>query len=285
MKTAQGWRLGIGDIQFMTGPRHQLQLKSPMWIIALVSLVSVLLIGSYFYPRQSYAVYYIFSSSGCKSISEWLPPTPSRVFTDEEIAARVVSRELLKISIQSKNPKIAFMFLTPGSLPFEKLWDKFFHGHEDRFSIYIHASSEKPRHVSRYFVDRDIRSKKVVWGTVSMVDAERRLLANALQDPDNQHFTRSCVPLHKFDYVYNYLMDTNMSFIDSFEKPGPHGNARYLEHMLPEVKKDFMKGAQWFSMKRQHALIVMADNLYCSIFKQYCKVAFCLNMVCYVTYS
>lgn len=29
---------------------------------------------------------------------------------------------------------------------------------------------------------------QVVWGKISMVDAERRLLANALQDPDNQHF-------------------------------------------------------------------------------------------------
>lgn len=29
---------------------------------------------------------------------------------------------------------------------------------------------------------------QVIWGKISMVDAERRLLANALQDPDNQHF-------------------------------------------------------------------------------------------------
>jgi hypothetical protein len=25
----------------------------------------------------------------------------------------------------------------------------------------------------------------------------------------------SCVPLHNFDYVYHYLMGTNLSFIDS----------------------------------------------------------------------
>lgn len=29
---------------------------------------------------------------------------------------------------------------------------------------------------------------QVVWGGISMIDAERRLLANALKDPDNQHF-------------------------------------------------------------------------------------------------
>jgi hypothetical protein len=29
---------------------------------------------------------------------------------------------------------------------------------------------------------------QVIWGQISMIDAERRLLANALGDPDNQHF-------------------------------------------------------------------------------------------------
>lgn len=31
----------------------------------------------------------------------------------------------------------------------------------------------------------------------------------------------------------------------SFRDPGPHGNGRYSEHMLPEIeRKDFRKGAQ-----------------------------------------
>lgn len=36
-----------------------------------------------------------------------------------------------------------------------------FQGHEDRFSIYVHASRERPKHVSPLFIDRDIHSKKV----------------------------------------------------------------------------------------------------------------------------
>ncbi|XP_010259898.1 PREDICTED: uncharacterized protein LOC104599175 isoform X2 [Nelumbo nucifera] len=276
MKASKAWRLGIGDLQIMTVPRHRPPLKRPMWIIVLVSLVSLLLIGAYVYPPRGFVACYMFSSNGCKSFVEWLPPSLSRELTDDEIASRVVIRDILRMTFpETKNAKIAFMFLTPGSLPFERLWDRFFSGHEDRFTVYVHASREKPVHVSRYFINRGIHSDKVVWGTVSMVDAERRLLANALKDPDNQHFvllSDSCVPLHNFDYVYNYLMDTNISFIDCFEDPGPHGSGRYSKHMLPEVeKKDFRKGAQWFSMKRQHALIVMADSLYYSKFKLYCK--------------
>jgi hypothetical protein len=34
-------------------------------------------------------------------------------------------------------------------------------GHDGRFSIYVHASREKPVHVSRYFVGREIHSEPV----------------------------------------------------------------------------------------------------------------------------
>ncbi|CBI20781.3 hypothetical protein VitviT2T_004563 [Vitis vinifera] len=275
MKTARAWQLGIKDMLIMSGSRQRPHLKRPIWIIVLVSLVSICLIGAYIYPPRSSAACYIFSSRDC-SIYEQPIHVPSRELTDDETAAQVVIREILKTPpVHSKNPKIAFMFLTPGSLPFEKLWDRFFHGHEDRFTVYVHASSEKPAHVSRYFIGRDIRSEKVIWGKISMVDAEKRLLGHALEDPNNQHFvllSDSCVPLHNFDYVYNYLMFTNISYIDCFEDPGPHGNGRYSDHMMPEVEvKDFRKGAQWFSMKRQHAIIVMADSLYYTKFKLYCR--------------
>lgn len=276
MKLSKAWRLGMKDMQqILPQHRHRGQLKKPTWIIVLVSLVCVFLVVAYIYPPQTSSACYIFSSSGCQTFSSWLPPSV-RELSDDEIASHVVISSILNTPpMESKNPKIAFMFLSPGSLPFEKLWDKFFQGHEGRFSIYIHASREKPVHTSRYFVNKEIRSGKVDWGKISMVDAEKRLLSNALKDLDNQHFvllSDSCVPLRDFDYVYNYLMYTNISFIDSFPDPGPHGNGRYSEHMLPEVeKKYFRKGAQWFTMKRQHAVIVMADSLYYSKFREYCR--------------
>lgn len=273
MKTARGWRIGIKDFLMISGSRQRPHLKRPNWVILLVFLVSIFMIGVFIYTPKTAC--YIFSSSGCP-VYEQLPAVPSRELTDEETAAQVVIREILKTPhVQSKNPKIAFMFLTPGSLPFEKLWDQFFHGHEDRFTVYVHASREKTVHVSRYFAGRNIRSEKVVWGKISMVDAERRLLARALQDRDNQQFvllSDSCVPLHNFDYVYNYLIFTNVSFLDCFEDPGPHGGGRYSEHMLPEVEfRDFRKGSQWFTMKRQHAVLVTADSLYYTKFRLYCR--------------
>jgi hypothetical protein len=276
MKSAKVWRLNMKDIKILPMHRHRSHIKKPTWIIVLVSLVSIFLICAYIYPPHNSSACYVFSSNGCNGFTHWLPPAPAREFTDEEIAARIVMKDILNTPpFPTKTPKIAFLFLTPGALPFEKLWDMFFHGHEGRFSIYVHASKDKPVHFSRYFINRQIRSDKVVWGKISMVDAEKRLLANALKDTDNQHFvllSDSCIPLHDFDYVFNYLMYTNISFVDCFEDPGPHGSGRYSEHMLPEVEKnDFRKGAQWFTLKRQHAVIVLADNLYYSKFRDYCK--------------
>ncbi|KAK9705696.1 hypothetical protein RND81_07G076200 [Saponaria officinalis] len=259
--------------------RHRQTSKRSLWILGLFCFISFFLLYCYVYPPQNSLTCYVYASRDCKAFSVWLPPSAKRVLTDEELASQVIVTEMLRAPLPSTNsPKIAFMFLTPGTLPFETLWDKFFSGHEGKFSVYVHASKAKAVHQSSYFVNTDIRSDKVVWGQVSMIDAERRLLGNALKDPDNHHFvllSDSCVPLYSFDYVYNYLLYSNLSYIDSFVDPGPHGNGRFSPRMLPEIeKKDFRKGAQWFSMKRQHALIVVSDHLYYSKFKKYCRPRF-----------
>ncbi|RRT56545.1 hypothetical protein B296_00047780 [Ensete ventricosum] len=99
-------------------------------------------------------------------------------------------------------------------------------GHEGRFSIYVHASREKPVHVSPLFVDRDIQSGKVL---------------EILSSPGLIHLER----------MRRWM------------------NVR-VEVQLGWVK--FLYVMQWFSMKRRHALIVLADNLYYTKFKLYCKV-------------
>uniref|UniRef100_A0A0E0G255 Core-2/I-branching beta-16-N-acetylglucosaminyltransferase family protein n=1 Tax=Oryza nivara TaxID=4536 RepID=A0A0E0G255_ORYNI len=254
MKASQVWQRGSKDMTAMPPPRQRGAAKKPMWIIVLLSLVCVALIGAYAYPPRRYSACYFFASSVCTPFKDWLPTVTRRERTDEEIISSVVMRDLLAMPMPvSKNPKIALMFLTPGSLPFEKLWEKFLQGHEGRYSIYIHASRERPVHSSSLFVGREIHSEKVVWGRISMVDAEKRLLANALEDVDNQFF---------------------VLLSDSFLDPGPHGSGRYSVEMLPEIEqRDFRKGAQWFAVTRRHALLILADHLYYNKFELYCKPA------------
>jgi hypothetical protein len=103
----------------------------------------------------------MFSGPGCPLYQQFLF-VPTRELTDSEAAAQVVMNEIMNLP-QSKtaNPKLAFMFLTPGTLPFEPLWEMFFRGHENKFSVYVHASKKSPVHTSSYFVGRDIHSHKV----------------------------------------------------------------------------------------------------------------------------
>ncbi|KAG2263628.1 hypothetical protein Bca52824_070707 [Brassica carinata] len=52
--------------------------------------------------------------------------------------------------------------------------------------------------IARFVIRTEILSEEVTWGRVSMVDAEKRLLVSALEDPDNQHFvllSESCILL------------------------------------------------------------------------------------------
>lgn len=95
-----------------------------------------------------------------------------------------------------------------------------------------------------FFFFFSIQCYKVVWGEVSMIEAEKLLLSTALNDPSNQRFILlsdrsytdflpipstsilinfswnyclcSCVPLHNFTYIYNYVMSSSKSFVDRF---------------------------------------------------------------------
>lgn len=51
-----------------------------------------------------------------------------RPFTDDELAIRVLAKEMLseRTAVTDWNPKVAFMFLIASDLPFERVWEKFF---------------------------------------------------------------------------------------------------------------------------------------------------------------
>lgn len=113
------------------------------------------------------------------------------------------------------------------------------------------------------------------WGQMSMCDAERRLLANALLDISNEWFvllSESCIPLHNFSIVYKYLSKSRYSFIGSVDDPGPYGRGRYDHRMLPEVSiQQWRKGSQWFELNRKLAIIIVKDKTYYPKFDKYCK--------------
>ncbi|KAJ0105082.1 hypothetical protein Patl1_19151 [Pistacia atlantica] len=167
-------------------------------------------------------------------------------------------------------PKVAFLFLTRSEVTFAPLWEMFFKGHEGLYSIYVHSSPSFNGTVpeTSAFNGRRIPSKEVEWGQFSMLEAERLLLANALLDISNERFvllSESCIPLFNFSTIYNYLVNSEKTYIQSYDLPGPVGRGRYHTPMSPIIKlKQWRKGSQWFEMDRALAVEIVSDTTYFS---------------------
>ncbi|KAJ8773024.1 hypothetical protein K2173_028201 [Erythroxylum novogranatense] len=174
-------------------------------------------------------------------------------------------------------PKVAFLFLSRGSLPFAALWELFFKGHEGLYSVYWHTSPNFNGTVPQksVFYGRRIPSKEVHWGTNSMIEAERRLLANALLDFSNQRFaliSESCIPLFNFSTVYSYLMGSNLSYVSVYsDLPVSEVRRHYNPQISPVVERhQWRKGSQWFQMDRGLAVEVVSDQIYFPAFQEFC---------------
>lgn len=107
-----------------------------------------------------------------------------------------------------------------------------------------------------------------------MIDAERRLLANALLDISNQRFillSESCIPLFNFTTIYTFLTNSDQSFLGSFDDPRNIGRGRYNKRMYPNITlSDWRKGSQWFEVHRELAVKIVSDVTYYPVFKKHC---------------
>ncbi|BFG18175.1 hypothetical protein CerSpe_044490 [Prunus speciosa] len=217
-------------------------------------------------------------------LDRWIKP-PSNLqhtMTDKELLWRASLMPRIKKYPFERVPKIAFMFLTRGPLPLAPLWERFLKGHEGHYSIYVHSlpSFQPHFHSSSVFYGRHIPSQVSEWGRMSMCDAERRLLANALLDISNERFilvSESCIPLYNFSVIYHYLLKSKYSFIGAFDDPGPFGRGRYNNNMAPEVNiTQWRKGSQWFEVNRKLAISIVEDTTFYPKFEKFCRPA------CYV---
>ncbi|VFQ90371.1 unnamed protein product [Cuscuta campestris] len=113
---------------------------------------------------------------------------------------------------------------------------------------------------------------------MSMCDAERRLLANALLDISNEWFVlQACIPLQNFSIVYHYISRSRYSFMGVVDDQGYYGRGRYNAKMSPTVNlTDWRKGSQWLEVNRKLVVDIIKDEVYYPKFEQFCRPA------CYV---
>ncbi|GKU90290.1 hypothetical protein SLEP1_g4298 [Rubroshorea leprosula] len=228
-------------------------------------------------PPCSYIFCNCSLSSSHSKLRDWIAPENVwHSMNDEELLWRASMVPQMEFPF-NLTPKVAFMFLSRGSLPLAPLWEKFFRGHEGFYSIYIHSSPEFTREppASPVFYNRRIPSQPAQWGWPTMIDAERRLLANALLDFSNERFillSETCIPLFNFPTIYNYLINSSQSFVGSFDDPRAVGRGRYNKRMWPTVSlSDWRKGSQWFEVHRKLAVKIVSDQKYYPIFRKHCN--------------
>ncbi|KAK6150996.1 hypothetical protein DH2020_015928 [Rehmannia glutinosa] len=155
--------------------------------------------------------------------------------SDDELLLRAsrVDQELPRNIKIVEQYKVAFMFLTPGHCRLLRFGTGFSQGIKGctpfMFTLILLSIILLCLRILPSMAEQSLASP-VYWGTISMIDAERRLLANALLDPSNQRFvllSDSCIPVFNFTTIYNYLMGTNHSFLGSFDDPRKPGHGRY----------------------------------------------------------
>lgn len=93
-----------------------------------------------------------------------MPKNLSHTMTDKELFWRASLVPNKPEYPFERVPKVAFMFLTRGPLPFLPLWERFFHAQdENKYSIYVHTNPEAHFNItnSSVFHNRQIPSQ--VW--------------------------------------------------------------------------------------------------------------------------
>ncbi|KAG8086629.1 hypothetical protein GUJ93_ZPchr0010g7558 [Zizania palustris] len=205
------------------------------------------------------------------------PPHLAHSMSDQELFWRASLVPAAEEFPFQRVPKVAFLFMTRGPLPFAPLWDRFFRQHQDLYSIYVHTLPDYKLNVSKNsaFYGRQILSEEVSWGSITLVDAEKRLLANALLDFSNERFvllSESCIPLFNFSTVYEYLINSTHSFVESYNIDTPQCAGRYNHRMAPHIlPSQWRKGSEWFELNRKLAVQIVSDNKYYSIFQKHCR--------------
>lgn len=101
------------------------------------------------------------------------PPTVlTHDMTDEELVWRASMAPKWEGYPFGRTPKVAFLFLTRGDLPFAPLWEDFFEGHQGLYSVYVHADPSYNGSVPKgsVFYGRRVPSKVSVYSFIHFFD-------------------------------------------------------------------------------------------------------------------
>ena len=200
----------------------------------------------------------VVEAKGCNLSKFVLDYKPKKYLTDAQLLV-----DATDACPRAGTPRIAFLFIVRGDIPHEPVWRRFFKNQEEKYSLYAHATPGYVFPNGSLFEGREIPSLHSPRFSRGIVDALRRLLAQALLDPryNNAWFVNACettVPIRGFPFAYEYLMRSHVSFVESFF---PDKNYQNKWDTLPEFNaSELRKGELWMALHRDHARVVVSDT-------------------------
>lgn len=163
--------------------------------------------------------------------------------------------------------KIGFLFMIYNKLEKEDLWYMFFKDiPKDKYSLYIH-SKYTPEFENSFFNNFIIPERHdTEWGTYSLVNVQNKLFKKAFDDDCYKYIILSDthIPLHTFDFIYNFLTQNNNSYVYSFiiKKNSSIYNERFKS--INNIKKynidNFMYGNQWNILNKDHVEFLLTNE-------------------------
>ena len=162
--------------------------------------------------------------------------------------------------INIKNKKLALLFLIYDEINQEDLWHDYLKNiDKNKYSIYIHYKIPPTDKKLKYYEENKINSIETKWGDLSLVKAQNVLLGEALKDENNTSFiflSNSCIPLKKFDTIYNSISSDYSYFNITYKNIYP----RYNKILKFTDKDNILKASQWSILCRKHAEILYNDK-------------------------
>jgi hypothetical protein len=155
--------------------------------------------------------------------------------------------------------KIAFLFLILDNPNFPKIWDKYFRGHKDKYSIYIHPKYPEKTVWKKSNIISNL--KETGWGFITRAYLE--LLKEAFKDPDNYKFvtiSESCIPIQSFNQFYDAVTNDPRSWIKSMKISKYNYKARIDTQKTKPRPKIFLKNYARFCLNREHTDMLISKS-------------------------
>jgi len=152
--------------------------------------------------------------------------------------------------------KLAFLFLTIKNPNFPKLWDSYFRGHKEKYSLYIHPKN--PDLLTWHKASMIKNLQPTEWGFITRAYME--LLKAAYTNPDNYKFvtlSESCVPIQSFKQFHEAAINDPRSWIKKMNISKYNMLARIQTQKTEPKPAQFLKNYARFCLNRDHVRLLI----------------------------